>query len=314
MSDYVVGVDLGGTKIDIGLVDADNRIVARRRIPTQSEQGGAAVVERIADVLADFARETGTTAVALGICTPGPVDHVSGTLLTLINLPGLSNTSLRALLAERLGIPVKLEHDAKAAALGDFHYGAGRGARSMAYITIGTGVGAALILDGQLYYGDRNAAGEIGHITIDRYGEVCSCGTRGCVETFMSGPWLIRRYLRAAAGRGVLFDTNITGERLAELAQSGDILARQVITEAGEALGIAVASLAMLVNVDLNVIGGSVAKLGDLLLDPARRTMPQFCFRALGAGVQILPSALDDRAPILGCAWLARAAHQEILR
>jgi glucokinase len=310
MTAHVVGVDLGGTKIDVGLVDAENRIVARQRVPTQSDDGATAVIERIAGVVAELEREVGASAAALGICTPGPVDHVTGTLLTLVNLPGLSHTPLRALLAARLGIPVKLEHDAKAAALGDFHYGAGVGARSMAYITIGTGVGAALILDGALYYGDRNAAGEIGHITIDRHGELCSCGTRGCVETYLSGPWLIRRYQRALAGRGGSNPT-ITGEQIAELAGAGDPLARQIVTEAGEALGIAVASLAMIVNIDLNVIGGSVAKLGDLLLEPARRTMPQFCFRALGAQVQIVPSALEDRAPILGCAWLARRALQE---
>lgn len=308
MMDYVVGVDLGGTKIDIGLVDADNRIVARRRVPTHSEEGGVAVVERIAGVVEDMARETGGKVTALGICTPGPVDHINGMPLYLVNLPGLSNTPLRAMLAERLKLPVKLDHDAKAAALGDFHYGAGVGARSMSYITIGTGVGAALILNGELYYGDRNVSGEIGHITIDRHGEVCSCGTRGCVETYMSGPWLTRRYQWALERRGVPSDGAVTGERVAELAQSGDPVARQIVSEAGEALGIAVASLTMLVNIDLNVIGGSVAKLGDLLLEPARRTMPEFCFRSLGAGVQILPSALDDRAPILGCAWLAREA------
>jgi glucokinase len=310
MTDYVVGIDLGGTKIDLGLVDPENTIVRRKRIPTYSERGAESVVERIADVVAEFGRELpiGGQIAALGICTPGPVDHVSGTLLTLVNLPGLSNTPLRAMLAERLKLPVRLEHDAKAAALGDFHYGAGRDAQSMAYTTIGTGVGAALIIDGQLYYGDRNASGEVGHITIDRYGEMCSCGTRGCVETYMSGPWLARRYQRVLAGRGAPADTSVTGERVAELAQSGDPLARQIVTEAGEALGIALASMAMIVNIDLNVIGGSVAKLGDLLLEPARRTMPQYCFRALGAGVRIVSSALEDRGPILGCAWMARDA------
>lgn len=308
MSKWVVGVDLGGTKTDIGLVAPDNSIPARRRIATESGRGAASVVERIAEVVESFKPELppGEQIAALGICTPGPVDHVTGTLLTLVNLPGLSHTPLRALLSERLQIPVRLEHDAKAAALGDFHYGAGSDARSMTYITIGTGVGAAIILDGHLYYGDGNASGEVGHISIDRAGEQCACGTRGCVETYMSGPWMARRYERALADLGKTPDQPTSGERIAQLAEAGDALALQIVTEAGEALGMAVASMAMILDVQLNVIGGSVAKLGDLLLEPARKTMPQFCFRALGERVRIVPTALGNNGPLLGCAWLAR--------
>jgi glucokinase len=310
VAEWVIGVDLGGTKTDIGLVAPDNRIVARRRIATDSDQGAESVMERIAGVVESFKDElpSGKHIAALGICTPGPVDHVNGTLLTLVHLPGLSNTPLRTLLSERLDMPVRLEHDAKAAALGDFHYGAGKGARSMTYTTIGTGVGAAIILDGQLYYGDGNASGEVGHITIDRYGEACSCGTRGCVETYTSGPWLAKRYGRALEIAGTAPDAPITGELVAQLATSGDPLAVNIVTEAGEALGIAVASMAMILDIELNVIGGSVAKLGELLLEPARRALPQYCFRALGERARIVPTALGDDGPLLGCAWLARQA------
>ncbi len=307
---WVVGVDLGGTKIDMGLVAPDNTVSARRRIATESELGAASVVERIAEVVEAFASQVpaGEKIAALGICTPGPVDHINGELLTLVNLPGLSNTPLRALLSERLQMPVRLEHDAKAAALGDFHYGAGKqhGVRSMTYTTIGTGVGAAIILDGQLYYGDGNASGEVGHITIDRHGEVCPCGTRGCVETYMSGPWLAKRYERGLSIAGAAPDELITGELVAQLAENGDPLALNVVTEAGEALGIAIASMAMLFDIELNVIGGSVAKLGEMLLEPARQTMPEYCFRALGERVKIVPTALGNNGPVLGCAWLAR--------
>lgn len=318
MDEWVVGVDLGGTKIDIGLIAPDNSIVARQRIGTESEKGADSVVERIAEVVESRTFKvqvpSGEKIAALGICTPGPVDHVNGELLTLVNLPGLSNTPLRALLAERLGIPVRLEHDAKAAALGDFHYGAGKkdSAHSMIYITIGTGVGAAIILDGHLYYGDGNASGEIGHITIDRYGEQCHCGTRGCVETYMSGPWMAKRYERALTQAGKVSKEPITGELVAQLAERGDITARYIVTEAGEALGIAIASMAMIFDVELNVIGGSVAKLGDLLLEPARRTMPEYCFRALGERIRIVPTALGNNGPLLGCAWLARNPYYSL--
>jgi glucokinase len=307
---WVIGVDLGGTKTDIGLIAPDNSIPARRRIATESEKGAESVVERIAEVVESFKGQVplDEKISALGICTPGPVDHVNGELLTLVNLPGLSNTPLRALLAERLGIPVRLEHDAKAAALGDFHYGAGKHVHSMTYTTIGTGVGAAIILNNQLYYGDGNAAGEVGHITIDRYGEACQCGTRGCVETYMSGPWMAKRYERAIVNAGQAPKQPITGELVAQLAEKGDTTARYIVTEAGEALGIAIASMAMLFDIELNVIGGSVVKLGDLLLEPARRTMPEYCFRALGERIKIMPTALGINGPLLGCAWLARQA------
>jgi glucokinase len=301
-------VDLGGTKIDIGVIAPDNQIVARARIPTHNEQGGAAVVERIARVIDEFRRDlpAGARLQALGICTPGPVDHIEGKLLTLVNLPGLSHAPLRQLLADRLGIPVRLEHDAKAAALGDFHYGAGRGARSMTYIVIGTGVGAAIILDGQLYYGEGNAAGEVGHITIDRDGEMENSGVRGAVQRYTSGPNLARRYSEAMLTTTAPDGEPITGEYVATRALEGDPVALRLIQEAGEALGIAVASMAMILDIETNVIGGGVARLGDVLLTPARLAMLRYSFSALGARVKIVATALGDAGPLLGCAYMAR--------
>ncbi len=304
---WVIGIDLGGTKTAIGLVNPEHQIVGQRRISTHEEQGPQAIVERIAQEIADLEQVHGQKAQAVGICCPGPVDHVTGSLLTLVNLPGLSNTPLRQLLAERLGVPVQLDHDAKAAALGEFHYGAGRGRTHMVYIVIGTGVGAAIILDGKLYYGESNSSGEVGHITVDRHGDVCQCGSRGCMETYTSGPWLARRYQQTLAKLG-LPDKEASGEQLTHLAATGDPAAQAVMQAAGTALGIAVASMAMIMNVELYIIGGSVAKAGDVLLEPARETVPHYAFKAVAARVQIVASALGDDGPILGSAWLGRAA------
>ncbi|MDX2139223.1 MAG: ROK family protein [Chloroflexota bacterium] len=311
MTDYVIGVDLGGTKIDIGVIAPDNQIVARARIPTHNEQGGTAVVERIGRVIDEFRRDLPTNArlQALGICTPGPVDHSEGKLLTLVNLPGLSHAPLRQMLADRLGIPVRLEHDAKAAALGDFHYGAGRGARSMTYIVIGTGVGAAIIIDGQLYYGEGNAAGEVGHITIDRDGEMENSGVRGAVQRYASGPNLARRYMEAMVTQVTPDGDPITGGYVAKRALEGDPVAVRLVAEAGEALGIAIASMAMILDIELNVVGGGVAALGDLLLEPARHAMRRYCFAALAARLRLEQTALGDTGALLGCAWLARNAQ-----
>ena len=201
-----------------------------------------------------------------------------------------------------MNIPVVLEHDANAAALGDFHFGAGRDADDMAFIVVGTGVGAAIIVDGELYRGRHGAAGEIGHVTLDRHGEACSCGNRGCVETFISGPWLGRRYAAAVQ----LSEDGVSGAAVASLAADGDPVAEQVLADAGEALGIAVATMAMIIDVDLYVIGGSVAKAGDLLLEPARQAVPSHSFASVGSRVRIVPTALGDDGPVLGCAWLAQ--------
>jgi glucokinase len=215
------------------------------------------------------------------------------------------------MLTARLRVPVTLEHDAKAAALGEFYYGAGRGERSMVYIVVGTGIGAATIIDGQLYRGMHNAAGEIGHTTLDRYGEPCSCGSRGCVETYASGPWLARRYQRALERRGNGEKAHddpkpITGERVASLAQDGDALAVEVLKGAGEALGLAIASMAMILNIDLYVIGGSVAHCGDLLLQPAREMVPRYAHQSVASTVRIVANELGEDGPILGCGWLSR--------
>jgi glucokinase len=311
MRDWVVGVDLGATKIALGLIDPADRVVARRRIPTQAAGGPEAVVERIAQSVLELHSElpTGKRAAALGICTPGPVDHETGTLLDPPNLPELHNAPLRHMLSHRLDLPVRLEHDAKAAALGEFHYGAGRGQQSMVYIVLGTGVGGAIIVDGQLYRGTHNSAGEVGHITLDRHGDPCSCGCRGCVETYVSGPALARRYLRAlerAAKAGQHKAMAVSGEQVAHRARCGDALAAQVLAEAGQALGIAVASMAMILDIELYVVGSSVARAGELLLVPAREAVPHHCFRSVSRRLRIVTTELWDDGPILGCGWLAR--------
>jgi len=171
---------------------------------------------------------------------------------------------------------------------------------------VGTGVGAAIILDGEVYRGSHNAAGEIGHVTLDPDGEPCSCGNRGCVETYLSGPWLARRY--RAARPDSTGGATILGETVSQRAADGAPAALAVMAGAGTALGVAVGTMAMVLDVELYVVGGSVAKAGELLLGPAREMMPHCCYESVGSRVQIVGSALVDDGPILGCGWLARTA------
>ena len=202
MDDWVVGIDLGATKIALGLVRpessgaAGERIAARDRFPTAPAAGPEAAVERMAQAIERLSASVpGRGRLrAIGICTPGPIDFEAGVVLDPPNLTGWRNVPLRQMLSSRLGLPVALEHDAKASGLGEYYYGAGRGARSMVYIVVGTSVGASIIIDGQLYHSMCGSAGEVSHITIDPQGERCSCGSVGCVETFTSGPWLARRF------------------------------------------------------------------------------------------------------------------------
>jgi len=306
---WVVGIDLGATKIRLGLVSPLDAVAAVRQIPTHAHLGPASVVERMTAAVDELAAclPSGQQLAGAGICSPGPVDHTTGMLLDPPNLQGLHHTPLRDLLAVRLGLPVVIEHDAKAAALGDYHFGAGKGSQDMVFVVVGTGVGAALIIAGQLFRGAHNSAGEIGHTTLDREGELCSCGSRGCVETNLSGPWLARRYQRLCAAAGTP-EATVSGGMVTQLASAGDPLAVRVLENAGNALGAAVATMAMLIDVDLYVIGGSVAKAGDLLLKPAREAVPRYSFTSVSSRVRIVPTALYDDGPILGCAWLARHA------
>lgn len=299
---WVIGIDLGGSKTALGLVNPRDEIVARRRIDTDADDGVSAVIERIAAEIDSLRQELtpGHDIDGIGIGTPGPVDHVSGDLFTLVNLPGISNTPFRRLLQQRLGLPVALDHDAKVAALGEFHFGAGRQCESMIYIVMGTGVGAAIIYKGRLIYGESNSAGESGHMTVDPNGHLCHCGSRGCLETYASGPALARHY---AAATG---ESDISGADVTHRALAGDPTALKVLREAGHALGIAVASLAMTLNIELFVIGGSVAGAGEPLLDAARATAPRYSFKAVSARVRIAASNLGEDAPILGGAVMAR--------
>jgi glucokinase len=304
---------LGATKIALGLIGPDNRILATDRLPTNAADGPQSAVERIAQSVSRLETELPDRpqVAAVGICSPGPLDHASGVILDPPNLTGWRNVPFRQMLADRLEIPVVLEHDAKAAALGEFYYGSGRDEQNMVYIVVGTGVGAAFIVDGNLLRGVHNSAGEVGGITIDRDGERCSSGIKGCVQSYTTGPALARNYerIRLEAGHPIPADTQpTTGELVAHLAEQGNELAGQVMGQAGEALGITVATLAMVLDIELFVIGGSVAKAGDLLLEPARQTVPDYAFDSIATHVRIVPAELGDDGPILGCGWLAQQA------
>ncbi len=311
MTDYVVGIDLGATKIALGLIDPSDHITARDRLPTHTEAGPAQAVERIAASIERLAASLppARRISAVGVCTPGPVDHQTGVIIDPPNLTGWRNVPFQQMLAQRLGVPVVLEHDAKAAALGEFHYGVGRGTRSMVYVVAGTGVGAAIIIDGQLYRGVHNFAGEVGQMTVDRHAPAYDTSVPGAVQEYIRGPALVREYTRLVTQNNPAAPVaELTGEDVAIAAAAGDSLAVAVLEQAGQVLGTAIGSMALILDIDFYVIGGSVIKSGDLLLNTARQTLPRFCLPSVAAHVRIEPAALGDDSPLLGCAYLARTA------
>jgi glucokinase len=306
--EWVIGVDLGGTKIAAGLVSPQNKIIEKIYVNTDIAEGPPAVVERIAQCVEQLYRALPPRqkVAAIGVCCPGPLDHVTGVVLDPPNLTGWVNIPLQRMLEKRLGLPAPIEHDAKAAALGEFHFGAGRPTNDMVFVVVGTGVGAAIIIGGELYRGSTNSAGEVGHITVDMNGPACSCGSNGCVEVYVAGPDLAQRFREAVAGQPLALPETIDGRYVAELAAQGQPQARQVFQQAGQALGVAIATMAHLFDINFYVIGGSVAQAGDLLLEPTRAAVRYRAFESIGSRVKVVASPLGDDAAILGCAWVAR--------
>ncbi len=304
-NDWVIGIDLGATKTACALISPDNAIVARTRIETRAIDGPNSAADRIADSVRTLIAQAPASAhvTRIGIGSPGPIDHLSGTIIDPPNLTGWRNVPFAAMLNQRLNLPIRLEHDAKASALAEFHLGAGKGSRDMALIIVGTGIGTAIILNGQLYRGANNSAGEVGHITVDLNGPICTCGSNGCVETFASGPAIMRAYSSSTRRQ---IDS---AEEVARAANEGDPIAQRVFEQAGRALGAAVATIAMLMDVSTFVLFGSVVKAGELLLKPAREAVPNYSLRSVSARVKIFPGKLGDDAGMLGAALAAKSVE-----
>jgi glucokinase len=219
------------------------------------------------------------------------------------NLTGWRNVPFAAMLSERLDqLPVSLEHDAKAAALAEFHFGAGRGTRSMCLIIVGTGIGAAMVVDGNLYRGEQNSAGEIGHFTVNLDGPICTCGSQGCVEAYASGPAIMNAYAYATRKKVE------SAEEIVRAAHAGDDIARRVFERAGRTLGAAIATIASTMDIGTYVMFGSVIKAGELLLGPARAAVSKYAYQSIASRVKILVGELGNDAGILGAALAARSA------
>ncbi|HEU4629857.1 MAG TPA: ROK family protein [Gemmatimonadaceae bacterium] len=320
---YVVGVDLGGTNIVTGVMPTDgSRMVAVRSVPTQVALGADGVIDRIVtqaeESMAVAMAATGASReqfVGVGIGAPGPLDRQAGVVLIAPNL-GWRDVPLRSRVAEALGIPAALDNDANCATLGEWWVGAARGARHVLGLTIGTGIGGGLVVDGGLYHGASDVAGEVGHATIDANGRRCACGNYGCLEAYASGPAIAERTREAlsAGEASVLRElvdgdlSRLTAQTVYDAAQAGDTLARLIVRETASFLGAGVANLVNVFNPEVVVITGGVTHAGAALFEPLRAEVKRRAFRPAVEACRIVPGALPGTAGVVGAIAMFRAS------
>ncbi len=314
MRGFVAGVDLGGTKIYTALADQNGRLLAEVKVPTRAREGLQSVIGRIVETVHHVKKQAGVEGplLALGIGAPGPLNAATGVVYQAPNL-GWDNVPLKQKLEELLGVPVAVDNDANLAALGEHVYGAGRGESEMVYVTVSTGIGGGLILHGRIYHGTGYGAGEIGHMTIDPAGPRCNCGNYGCLEAMASGTAMARaarRLVESGGGRAILEAAGgdadgITALAVARAAAAGDGEARQIIINAGRALGIGVANIINLLNPALVVLGGGAMQVGPLLWEAMEGEVARRALAASRKQVRLVPAELGGQSGLLGAVALA---------
>jgi len=296
-----VGVDFGHSHLRVAVGDLGHEVLGEDAVPldvdSSAEQGFDAAARMLRHLLDDIGASR-EHVVAVGMGVPGPIDAATGVVGSSSILPGWVGVRAAEEFGERIGMPVLVDNDANLGAIGEFTWGAARGRGDTAYIKVSTGVGAGLVIGGRIYHGAGGTAGEIGHMTIDEQGRVCRCGNRGCLETYASAPFLLE-LLSHSHGPGVTF------EQLLDLAVAGDAGCRRVIADAGRHVGIAVANLCNLLNPGTVVVGGDLARAGDLLLEPIRATVSRHAIPSAAQSVAISTGELGPRAEVLGALAMA---------
>ena len=324
MSDYnrlppIGGIDLGATKILSVVVSETGSLLSEDVRPTMSDEGHEAVIGHMAASLRKALAKAGIAEDKLGgigVCAPGPIDHAHGIVTRPPNLPGWHDVPLASRIAEAFGVPCVLENDANCAAIAEHRWGAGRGSQHMLFLTLSSGVGGGIIVNGALYRGASGLAGEVGHITVNTHGPSCGCGRRGCLEAYASGLAITRQGLRLVAkhpdsplARLVKEDPPLSAILIHEAADKGDEGARELVREAGYNLGIGLASLVNIFNPQVVVLGGGLTKMGDLYLGPMREAIQNECFPQAWRDLRIAVGELGDKAPALGAAAIALETH-----
>jgi glucokinase len=312
----VLAIDMGGTKIVAAIISSQGQVVAREYYLTLADEGPQSVINRILSAIDHFLslrRMESSQLKSISIAAAGAINFEKGLVTQSPNLPGWRDIPLRDMVREKYGVTTFLINDASAAALGEHRFGAGRGVNNLILLTLGTGIGGGIIIDGKLYSGVSGSAGEIGHMTIDVNGPRCNCGNIGCLEMLASGTAAAGEAIRRIrqGERSSLTEIvegkieSITAEKVGVAAQGGDSLALEVILKAANYLGVGMVNLVNTFNPEMIIVGGGMAKMGDLLLDPARQVVTERAFQLPAQAVSIVTAQLGDNAGVLGAAAFA---------
>lgn len=317
----VVGIDMGATHVTILLSDFSACVLHELEVPFDINDGPEECLFQVDTLLRDFLATAGVELeeiLTIGVGVPGPIVTEAGMVSGPPIMPGWDSYPIRDHLQELWACPVTLSNDAELGALGEWAYGAGRGERNLAYIKVGTGIGCGLLLDGRLYRGTTGSAGEIGHVTLIENGPLCTCGNRGCLEVLAGGNAIARkaqelvRKGQRTQMTSVTPINSLTARDVIAAARNGDLIAQNLVAEAGYHLGTAIASIVNLFNPSMIVVGGGVAQIGDLLLEPIRQTVRERSLKVASRAVRITAALLGRRSAGMGAVVqaLTIALHQ----
>jgi len=311
-NNLICAVDLGGTNLRAANIDRDGRIYGRTKTATPETDKAEDIVSAIVAAVRECETESlkrGAQIQAVSVVVPGSVQFGTGVVVNAPNIPSLPGFRLTAALSEALEQPVLLENDANAAALGEMWQGAARNCKTIVCLTLGTGVGGAIVFDGELWRGVDGTAGEIGHTSVEPFGGVkCKCGNVGCLEVYASGTAIVRMAREGLAqdpSSSLILAAEWTSKRIASAAIERDPLALEVFRKAGAYLGIAMANVINIFNPEMIVIGGGAAAAWDLFIEHARAEVARRAFPVPAARCQIVRGECGDDAGLLGAAWLA---------
>lgn len=305
---YVVGVDLGGTKIYTALVDLEGNIIKEKTVETLAHEGEQAVVERIVDTINYVIDGTDKNLIkSIGIGSPGPLDVKNGIIIENSNLP-FKNFEIVKTIKETFNLPTHLDNDANVATLGEFMFGAGKGTENMVFITASTGIGGGAVLNGKLFRGSTGNALEVGHMTVATEGPRCGCGNLGCAEALGSGTAIGKRAKEAVLSNAVTslknYD-NVTAKEVFKEAANGDRVAKNILNTSLTYLGIAVANTITNFDPEKVVVGGGVVNGGDIVIETIRNVVEERCMAAFVENCTIEKAILGGKAGVLGAAALA---------
>jgi len=306
--EVVLGVDIGGTNMKLCLLSCSGKVIEEGMIPTVQEEGVEGAASRVNRWLVDNSFNEYRLA-GVGIGCAGLINKDDGVVISSPNLPGWEGASLKDVFKGVLGRDVIVENDANCAAFGEYASGAGKNSNTFVCITLGTGVGGGIIVDGKLLTGSRGFAGEIGHIVIDPSGPECGCGRRGCLEAFIGASAIVRMFMEELKKRrpGALADLDgITVRDISAYARDGDMVAIDVLKMTGKYLAMGLSVLMHLLNPDVVAVGGGVANAGELILEPARDELKGLLMHRVLGEVKIVRAELGSMASALGSAFLAR--------